>query len=103
MKFLKKHFRQPFLLVIVLFFSQLLNAASDKNDIFYDIQKKSQEKVPGQDAFIILDNIRKSNEVFKNSGVVIEDLGDGILSILTFPSSEVVVSYDSCPNASPNF
>jgi len=46
----------------------------------YDIPKKSQEKIPGQDSFIILDNIRKSNEVFKNSGVVIEDLGDGILN-----------------------
>lgn len=48
---------------------------------FYDIPKKALEKVPGQDAFIILDNIRKSNEVFKNSGVVIEDLGDGILNL----------------------
>lgn len=48
---------------------------------FYDIPKKSMVKVPGQDAFIILDNIRKSNEVFKNSGVVIEDLGDGILNV----------------------
>jgi len=47
----------------------------------YDIPKKSQEKVPGQDAFIILDNIRKTNEVFKNSGVVVEDLGDGILNV----------------------
>ena len=47
---------------------------------FYDIPKKSQEKIPGQDSFIILDNIRKSKEVFKNSGVVIEDLGDGILN-----------------------
>lgn len=47
---------------------------------FYDIPKKSQEKIPGQDAFIILDNIRKSKEVFKNTGVVIEDLGDGILN-----------------------
>jgi len=46
----------------------------------YDIPKKVQEKIPGQDAFIILDNIRKSNEFFKNSGVVIEDLGDGILN-----------------------
>ncbi|OMP31221.1 3-hydroxyacyl-CoA dehydrogenase/enoyl-CoA hydratase family protein [Mangrovimonas sp. DI 80] len=46
----------------------------------YDIPSKTQLKVPGQDAFIILDNIRKSNEVFKNSGVVIEDLGDGILN-----------------------
>ena len=48
---------------------------------FYDIPSKSMVKVPGQDAFIILDNIRKSNEVFKNSGVVIEDLGDGILNV----------------------
>ena len=47
---------------------------------FYDIPTKKQTKIPGQDAFIILDNIRKSNEVFKNSGVVIEDLGDGILN-----------------------
>ncbi|MDA9056335.1 3-hydroxyacyl-CoA dehydrogenase/enoyl-CoA hydratase family protein [Flavobacteriaceae bacterium] len=46
----------------------------------YNIPKKRQEKIPGQDSFIILDNIRKSNEVFKNSGVVIEDLGDGILN-----------------------
>lgn len=48
--------------------------------LYYDITKKAMEKVPGQDAFIILDNIRKSREVFKNSGVVIEDLGDGILN-----------------------
>lgn len=47
---------------------------------YYDIPSKTQIKKPGQDAFIILDNIRKSNEVFKNSGVVIEDLGDGILN-----------------------
>lgn len=47
---------------------------------YYDIPSKQQTKKPGQDAFIILDNIRKSNEVFKNSGVVIEDLGDGILN-----------------------
>lgn len=47
---------------------------------YYDIPAKAQTKKPGQDAFIILDNIRKSNEVFKNSGVVIEDLGDGILN-----------------------
>jgi 3-hydroxyacyl-CoA dehydrogenase len=47
---------------------------------FYDIPSKAQTKVPGQDSFIILDNIRKSSAVFKNSGVVIEDLGDGILN-----------------------
>jgi 3-hydroxyacyl-CoA dehydrogenase len=47
----------------------------------YDIPKKSQEKITGQDGFIILDNIRKTSEVFKNSGVVVEDLGDGILNV----------------------
>lgn len=47
----------------------------------YDIPSKSQAKIPGQDSFIILDNIRKTNEVFKNSGVVIEDIGDGILNL----------------------
>jgi 3-hydroxyacyl-CoA dehydrogenase len=46
----------------------------------YNISKKAQEKIPGQDAFIILNNIRKSNEVWKNADVVIEDLGDGILN-----------------------
>ncbi len=48
---------------------------------FYNIKKNAQEKIPGQDAFIILDNIRKTNEVFKNPGVVIEDIGDGILNV----------------------
>ncbi|WP_324026631.1 3-hydroxyacyl-CoA dehydrogenase/enoyl-CoA hydratase family protein [Maribacter sp. BPC-D8] len=48
---------------------------------FYDIPKKSMEKIPGQDSFIILDNIRKSKEVFKNAGVVVEDIGDGILNV----------------------
>jgi 3-hydroxyacyl-CoA dehydrogenase len=47
---------------------------------YYDIPAKSQTKKPGQDSFIILDNIRKSNEVWKNSGVVIEDLGNGIIN-----------------------
>ena len=48
---------------------------------YYDIPLKAQVKKPGQDAFIILDNIRKSNEVWKNSGAVIEDLEDGILNL----------------------
>jgi len=48
---------------------------------YYDVVTKTQTKKPGQDSFIILDNIRKSNEVWKNSGAVIEDLGDGILNL----------------------
>ncbi|WP_405326860.1 3-hydroxyacyl-CoA dehydrogenase NAD-binding domain-containing protein [Leeuwenhoekiella sp. LLG6367-2.1] len=48
---------------------------------YYDIPKKEFVKKPGQDGFIILDNIRESKQVFKNSGVVVEDLGDGILNV----------------------
>ncbi|NEV93585.1 3-hydroxyacyl-CoA dehydrogenase [Psychroflexus sp. YR1-1] len=48
---------------------------------FYDSDKKSHQKIPGQDAFIILDNIRESHEVFSNKDLVAEDLGDGILNI----------------------
>ncbi len=48
---------------------------------YYDLASKQQTKKPGQDAFIILDNIRQSNEVWKNSGAVIEDLGDGIINL----------------------
>lgn len=60
--------------------SKSFYTVKDGASYFYDIPSKTQTKIPGQDAFIILDNIRKSKEVFKNSGVVIEDLGDGILN-----------------------
>jgi len=53
----------------------------DGNTYYYDIPQKKHLKVPGQDSFIILDNIRKTSEVFKNNGVVVEDLGDGILNV----------------------
>ncbi|TDS15408.1 3-hydroxyacyl-CoA dehydrogenase [Maribacter caenipelagi] len=56
-------------------------SVKEGSSYFYDIPKKSMEKIPGQDSFIILDNIRKSKEVFKNAGVVVEDLGDGILNV----------------------
>ena len=48
---------------------------------FYDIASKLQTKVPGQDSFIILNNIRESKKVWSNSGAVIQDLGDGILNL----------------------
>lgn len=60
----------------------------DGKTYFYDIpldmpagQAGTYIKVPGQDSFIILDNIRKTSEVFKNNEVVVEDLGDGILNV----------------------
>jgi len=51
------------------------------NTYYYSIPDKIHKKIPGQDAFIILDNIRKSKEVWSNKDVVVEDLGDGILNV----------------------
>ncbi|MBY8963620.1 3-hydroxyacyl-CoA dehydrogenase/enoyl-CoA hydratase family protein [Flavobacterium sp. D11R37] len=53
----------------------------DGNTYYYDLQSKSQKKVPGQDAFIILNNIRESKKVWSNSDAIIQDLGDGILNL----------------------
>lgn len=47
---------------------------------FYNQQNKTYESIPGSDAFIILDHIRENKTVWKNSGVTITDLGDGILN-----------------------
>ncbi len=51
------------------------------NTYYYSIPDKTHKKIPGQDAFIILDNIRKTKEVWSNKDVVVEDLGDGILNV----------------------
>lgn len=48
---------------------------------YYGIPTKAQEKIPGQDAFIILDNIRESKTIWKNSGAAIQHLGDGVLNV----------------------
>lgn len=53
----------------------------DGKNYYYDIGEKKYLPVPGQESFIILDNIRKTTEVFKNSGVSVTDLGDGILNV----------------------
>ena len=47
----------------------------------YDIDRKEHLKIPGQDAFIILDNIRESKEIMSNKDLVATDLGDGIMNI----------------------
>jgi len=48
---------------------------------YYDIPTKSYKALPGTDEFIILDNIRENKTLWKNSGVSIIDLGDGILNV----------------------
>ena len=48
---------------------------------YYDIDKQEQLKVPGQDAFIILDNVREAQTIWNNSEASIQHLGDGILNV----------------------
>jgi 3-hydroxyacyl-CoA dehydrogenase len=49
--------------------------------LFYDIPTKSYKIIPGTEQFILLDNIRDTKTVWKNSGTTITDLGDGILNV----------------------
>ncbi|MGC4057111.1 MAG: 3-hydroxyacyl-CoA dehydrogenase/enoyl-CoA hydratase family protein [Chitinophagaceae bacterium] len=49
--------------------------------LYYDIQSKAYKIIPGTEAFILLDNIRDSQNIWKNNGVTILDLGDGILNL----------------------
>lgn len=46
---------------------------------FYHIESKTFERIPGREAFILLDNTRKTNSVYKNADFELLDLGDGIL------------------------
>lgn len=48
---------------------------------YYDIPSKTYKALPGTDEFIILDNLRENKTIWKNSGVSIIDLGDGILNV----------------------
>ena len=48
---------------------------------YYDIPSRSQKKIPGQDAFIILNNIRETKKVWGNADSTLLDLGDGILNL----------------------
>ncbi|PSK92466.1 3-hydroxyacyl-CoA dehydrogenase/enoyl-CoA hydratase family protein [Taibaiella chishuiensis] len=49
--------------------------------LYYDIPSKSYKVIPGTEEFILLDNIRESQTVWKNSGTTITDIGDGILNL----------------------
>lgn len=53
----------------------------DGKRLFYDIESKDYKAIPGQDAFIILDNIRKTSKIWSNSEAGIQDLGDGIINL----------------------
>ncbi len=48
---------------------------------YYDIPTKSYKVIPGTESFILLDNIRGNKTVWKNSGAVVTDIGDGIINL----------------------
>jgi len=48
---------------------------------YYDISTGTYRKIPGQEGFIILDNLRKDHVIWSNSGASIFDLGDGVLNV----------------------
>lgn len=48
---------------------------------YYDIASKSYQVIPGTEHFILLDTVRDSKTVWKNSGTTLTDIGDGILNL----------------------
>ena len=53
----------------------------DGKRMFYDIASKSYKIIPGTEQFISLEALRPTKTVWKNSGVTVIDLGDGILNV----------------------
>ncbi len=49
--------------------------------LYYDVATKTYKVIPGTENFISLDAIRDTKTIWKNSGVTIIDLGDGILNV----------------------
>ncbi|MCS6822691.1 MAG: 3-hydroxyacyl-CoA dehydrogenase NAD-binding domain-containing protein [Cytophagaceae bacterium] len=49
--------------------------------LYYDISSKSYKIIPGTEGFIILDTLRASHVVWKNSGATLFDIGDGVLNL----------------------
>ena len=48
---------------------------------YYDIASKNYKVVPGDASYIILENLRESKVVWKNSGCTLMDIGDGVLNL----------------------
>lgn len=49
--------------------------------LYYNQNSKTYEHIPGQESFIILNNIRATNKVWGNSEASLLDLGDGIVNL----------------------
>ena len=53
----------------------------DGNRLYYDIASKAYKIIPGTEQIILLDNIRPTHTIWKNSGTTITDIGDGIINL----------------------
>jgi 3-hydroxyacyl-CoA dehydrogenase len=53
----------------------------DGKNLCYDVASKSYKSIPGTENFILLDTLRATKTVWKNSGTTLVDLGDGILNL----------------------
>ncbi len=49
--------------------------------MYYHVSSKSYKAIPGTEQFILLENIRSTKTVWKNSGATLTDIGDGILNL----------------------
>jgi 3-hydroxyacyl-CoA dehydrogenase len=49
--------------------------------LFYDVPTKGYLPIPGQESFILLNNLRKTNVVWQNAESTLFDLGDGVLGL----------------------
>ena len=48
---------------------------------YYDLFSHSYKKIPGSDAFIILDSYRENPPIIKNTECSVHDIGDGVLCL----------------------
>ncbi len=51
------------------------------NKCYYNLAEKAFVEIPGQEHYIILENIRDTKTIWSNAGANIIDLGDGILNL----------------------
>ena len=61
--------------------SKSFYSISNGTKCYFDLEQEKQIKIPGQDAFIILDNIRETSTIWANNDASIQHLGDGVLNV----------------------
>jgi 3-hydroxyacyl-CoA dehydrogenase len=49
--------------------------------LVYDVAQKNFKFIPGSESYLMLQNIKQSKTIWKNSGSSIVDIGDGVLNL----------------------